>query len=525
MQTVKMVVPRHTSIVNILRRYAKWSFLPIILLAISFRLWGINFGLPYVYHPDEPVNVAIIQTIFKTGDLNPHTSFYPPLFYHLNTIAYMPYYFIGKLAGVFSKPTDIPAPMMLAMGTGRSPMPTTFLLGRGFTMIFSVASAVLVMLAGWQVTQRFSVGLLAALMMSVSPTVVSHSRFITPDTFLVFFVLLSFMGSVLIFRRGKTWHYVLAGVATGLVAATKYNGALVVLTLPLAQLFSSRPKGLREPRLYLALGASAITFFLAAPAVVGYQDFMTNFLYNARVYSTGHPGMEGNTLNWYLSYLWRVEGPVALLAVIGTIYCIGIRSKELGLLAIFPLIYFVFISNFVVRNDRTLLPVMPFLFMMASAFLMSLRESIHIPGIDKKWLSLAASILVMLSVSWLCISTVQNTIRLTTIDSRETARAWIDYNLPGGSRVALESYSPYVDPQRFIVQGQVKMIDQSPDWYVANDIQYLVFSQGMYRRFYLEPYRYSHEVEQYENLFHAFELVKTFTDGNYEIRIYRVLGQ
>ncbi|MGB3058399.1 MAG: hypothetical protein WBE17_01555, partial [Anaerolineae bacterium] len=44
----------------------------ILLIAVALRLWGINFGLPYLYHPDEPGYVAIAQNMVKTGDLNPH---------------------------------------------------------------------------------------------------------------------------------------------------------------------------------------------------------------------------------------------------------------------------------------------------------------------------------------------------------------------------------------------------------------------------------------------------------------------
>jgi hypothetical protein len=44
----------------------------------------------------------------------------------------------------------------------------------------------------------------------------------------------------------------------------------------------------------------------------------------------------------------------------------------------------------------------------------------------------------------------------------------------------------------------------------------------MFGRFYREPDRYSRQVSQYEELFRAFEMVKTFDDGGYEIRVYRL---
>ena len=128
--------------------------------------------------------------------------------------------------------------------------------------------------------------------------------------------------------------------------------------------------------------------------------------------------------------------------------------------------------------------------------------------------------LAVVSVGVPLLQSVKSDIYLTTVDSRETARIWIDQNLPNGAQIAIESYAPYVDPQRFAVQGFVRMIDHTLDWYVANDFDYLVFSEGMFGRFYREPERYPSEVSQYEDMFRAFDMAKMFTDGGYEVRIY-----
>jgi len=75
-----------------LAQNAKWLLIGVTLLAISLRIWGINFGLPYLYHPDEPVGVRIAQRMFKTGDLNPHFYHWPSLTFYINALAYIPYY-------------------------------------------------------------------------------------------------------------------------------------------------------------------------------------------------------------------------------------------------------------------------------------------------------------------------------------------------------------------------------------------------------------------------------------------------
>lgn len=48
------------------------ALLVVMAIAMALRLWGISFGLPYTYIPDEPGYVAVALKMLHTGDLNPH---------------------------------------------------------------------------------------------------------------------------------------------------------------------------------------------------------------------------------------------------------------------------------------------------------------------------------------------------------------------------------------------------------------------------------------------------------------------
>jgi hypothetical protein len=213
-----------------------------------------------------------------------------------------------------------------------------------------------------------------------------------------------------------------------------------------------------------------------------------------------------------------------LLAVIEIARACLKRHKPVILLSSFPTVYFAFISLFSVRNDRTLLPVTPFLFILASALLIRLYQ--HTAQLRSRPVRAAStvglSLITIISLAIPAYNTIADGIRLNTVDSRETAGIWIENNLPPGTKIAIESYTSFVDPTRFAVQGFIQMIDQTPDWYVAQGFEYLVFGQGMFGRFYHEPEKYGAEIEQYDKFFDRFQLVRTFTDGGYEIRIYRV---
>ena len=74
--------------------------LPLILLAgFLLRVWGIAFGLPFLYHADEPI-IVNHALAFGAGDLNPHFFKIPPLVSYLLFACYGIYYLVGGFHGI-----------------------------------------------------------------------------------------------------------------------------------------------------------------------------------------------------------------------------------------------------------------------------------------------------------------------------------------------------------------------------------------------------------------------------------------
>ncbi len=68
-----------------------WILIAIVTLGLGLRLWGIGFGLPYLYHPDEGVPVSIALRILHTGDFNPHFFHWSSLLFYANAFVYWVY--------------------------------------------------------------------------------------------------------------------------------------------------------------------------------------------------------------------------------------------------------------------------------------------------------------------------------------------------------------------------------------------------------------------------------------------------
>src|SRR3989338_8596200 len=87
----------------------------ILAAALLLRVWGINFGLPDLYHADDPIFVNHAMA-YGTGDFNPHFFKIPPLVSYLLFVVYTFYFLIGKGLGCFST-VDNFADLFLANST------------------------------------------------------------------------------------------------------------------------------------------------------------------------------------------------------------------------------------------------------------------------------------------------------------------------------------------------------------------------------------------------------------------------
>jgi hypothetical protein len=496
-----------------------------VVVGLALRVSAAFYDLPYVFHPDEPHNLNVMYRLFTSGDANPRWFGYPTLFYYLNTAAYFPFYWWGQVQGYFASPTDLPKLTSIIMGVSYAPDTSLVMLGRGLTLLFSVGMIALAVPLGRRASANKWVGPLYALFIAVSPILVYNSRFITPDTYVTFWTMLTVFWSVQLQHRGRTTDYLLAAVCVGLAASTKYNGAVVMVAPMMAHGLRTGWAGLKDWRLYLMPPLALVAFLMASPFIVlDSPTFWAGLGSSAGAYSTGMSGMEGDSLPWYLKLLWQAEGLVVILAAVQVVRGVVQRSKATLLLASFSLTYLLFISSFSTHNDRTLMPVMPVMLLAATLLVADGIEALQLrmPTSQRALASAVAAVLVLLCLSMPLSSTLQTTRRIMQVDSRTTARLWIEEHLPPASRVALEAYAPFVPPDRYAVQPVELIIDYPLEWYQAQQVEYLIFSEGRFGRYYLDTGRYGRQVAAYDRFFNSLPLVKQFDDGGYDVRIYRV---
>ena len=130
------------------------ALLATLLLAAALRFAGLGWGLRQPPHPDEAVFLDNVALMIRSGDLDHRYYQYPGLFF----------YMLYPL--VFLLPHDPPGP-------------STYLAARTLVAAFGVAACALVDTLGRKAAGPRA-GLLAALLLAVSPVAVETAHMVRP---------------------------------------------------------------------------------------------------------------------------------------------------------------------------------------------------------------------------------------------------------------------------------------------------------------------------------------------------------
>lgn len=446
----------------------------LLLGAFALRLWGDDFGLPAYtrYHPDEHALVDRAAQILWTGEWNLGRFNYPPLYAYLQAGAYAVFFLLRASKGDWSAVPPFP-------------LPEYYHIGREVTGLVGTFTVLIVYLIGRQIAGR-RMGLLAAALLGGCYLHVVHSHYATFDVMVAFLVALALLFSLLVVDRQEAKWYLFAGLAAGLAGATKYNGALVVV-LPLLAHVLATPWGewgWLNGRLLLIPAGFLAGFFGGNPFALGnLPEFLNGLALVLHHYGTAQPGFEGQgNARWYLRVF--LTSADAIFVICGGLGLVGLlkRNWEKGLLVVlFPVLYFVMVSRFVVRFERNMVPILPFLALgggwaldRAAAWLATKCKK------GSAWshgASALGAVMVLALPLWASIAFDWT---ISGIDHREHAGRWVEEHIPEGSKIAIEHYSIPFDYSKYEVEDVVRIDSQDLDWYQREGFDLVIVSDGVW---------------------------------------------
>ena len=205
---------------------------------------------------------------------------------------------------------------------------------------------------------------------------VRESHFATVDIVMTFWIALALVFSVRATETPSWRNFLLAGLAAGLAASTKYNAGIVALSIVVAAWVSELDIKGRILRIAAAGALAAFSFAATSPFVLlRYQGFLANmggldaFLYerDAPLALWGHLG---TTLPYGLGW------PLYLAVVIGIVRAFVRRSPRDLVLLSFVVPYFVLISGVRITFPRYVVPLVPPLIVFAAVLFDRFRSKI-----------------------------------------------------------------------------------------------------------------------------------------------------
>lgn len=404
----------------------------LILTGSMLRLYGIHFGLPYLYHQDEPVTVGVALK-FGAGDPNPHYFAHPHLLHYVLFLLYGTAFLIGFLFRIFHSVADFKNLFFRD--------PTLFyLLGRIFCAL--IGTGTLFVIYGYaKRLYGHRVGILSCLFLATSFLHIRNSHYVRHDVPVVFMMLASSWAISRLLERGKRIDYFYTGLLLGLTVVTNWNGAILFVPFLIAAFLG------RGTLIHLAIagGAGFLGAFLGSPYL--FLDFRGS-LHEvfSQLSQMGVPGAVSASQNvpsltgWsrYLFYYLRVGmgWPLELFGILGLFFLLRRpRREDLVFLSI-PLFYFCVIGS-VHRRVRAeyILPLLPYLYMSGAVFLVRSTELFR--RIRKElFLAVSASLLIFFPT----VQSIRHDYLLTQKDTRTLAKEWIEAHIPSGRRIAMDRY-------------------------------------------------------------------------------------
>ncbi len=457
---------------------AKRILMGILLLAAVVRLWGIWHGYPYSYYPDEAHFVKRALS-FGSGDLNPHWFHKPAFYMYLLFFEYGLFYLAGKVVGTWSSINEF------AVFYIKEPGPF-YLIGRVTTALFSVASIIFTYLTAKQLFNR-KLGLLAALLLTLSLGHVMVSKDIKADTPCMFFTIVAAYFLVRYMKTKWIKHLIFSAAFAGMGAAVKYYStvmlapiiAAIFLCLERLQFkglvkgtslsltcvllfylmyFICSPYNFVDP---LGRKWTFISFRSIAHKVEKLLEQSNDFAIKGKAVAPNTKKEESSLSDSYkkgvTSYASELRNGLGLVffsgLIIGLILIIFNLNRSLFVFFLFPILFstlsvLIMPGYSEIRHQVVLYPFL----VVGSA--VSFAKIIELCGANRR---LAYATLLILLIPLYHI--LNYNVFISKEDTRNIAKRWIEAEIPANSKILIDENGP----QLYINDGQIKRMIKSAE--------------------------------------------------------------
>ena len=441
----------------------------VVALAAALRLYGINWDNGHLFHPDERA------ILFHVNDMAwPRFSDLTVLFDPENSPMNPQWFPYGSLPLYLVK-----AIQLIGSPFTHMDFHDLRIVGRGLSALSDLGTVVMVFLLGAKLYGR-NVGLLASLLCAVSVLHIQLSHFYTVDTYLAFFLISSMYFMACVMERGKLKDSILAGSFIGLALACKISIApIFVVFVACHSMYWFRPSQTTQAtskliirNFTLGIVASALVFFITTPYGIldwtrpdpceipfYFLKFLENNYFACDVGAQINMARGTSGLPFTqqyidtIAYLYQIRQlalfglglPLGVLVWISVLFTIASavyrRNKADLLLLAWIIPYFVLTGYLQVKFLRYMLPLTPFLIILAARMLFWIKDksSHHLP----RYINIVKSLMVLLVLSTIFYGFSYMNVYM---EPHTAARAseWINEHVENQSIILIEHWEEQV---------------------------------------------------------------------------------
>jgi len=478
------------------------------LVAVCLMYWNLSYGVPYYYHPDEPIKAMSSMELVR-GRI-------PPRFNHPHFMLFfsVPFIHVGRTLGVH--------PIVAA---------------RASVATLGVATACLLFIIGRSLAGLMA-GAGAALIYATAPLAVVAAHDFKEDIPLALWLTVQLFFLVSYLRGGRSRDLFLAAGALGFAVGTKYTG-LIAAPLLVGALLVGPVSGRRLKALGIAGLLTVVAFLLSTPSVLRYPgEFLTGLSFEGRHAMSGHGILEPwNTGSGAaakspkdpltispLSSLWTYHLRHSLtpgislagmfLVMIGAFIAITRGDRAWWVVASGLGLFYLVLETLPLKPPpfaaRYMVAALPYAALLAGGTIAYARES-RLP------LKVLVCLLFAATIGLNGFRSFQQ-LEAMRPDTRDEARAWILRNIPHGARLIIPGliwYTPFAGSfhgQNFPYEIAADEDPPVPQLLTAslNPRAYLLVSSFNYER-YLDHPDFNPEMSRfYRSLLEQYTPLATF---------------
>jgi dolichyl-phosphate-mannose-protein mannosyltransferase len=415
--------------------------LALLLLAVAVRMPALPAGLPYMSYVDEGHVLHHVLHLLVKRTWEPDNYSYGSLPFYLiagTALAWSPFY-----AALHGHPlADDLSPSPYQYYDVVEPV-DILIIGRLLTLAFSLGVVALTGLLAWRVAGP-AAGLFAAWLAALVPALVARSAIVNINPLVAFFAL-----AALYFAEGARnarddsrprRDAALAGVMTGLAAATKYPAILVCLPVALAVILAQATWTEKLRRLLLAGGAAVAALLLVMPALVlRPANVMAAAHEMSQTYGTQEIGVYWDQAVHRAEWDLPLEHPevgIVFLVLVAAGLAVALRDRRWSRSAwgwlLFAAATGLLVAPYKFRAFRNLLSLVPLGCVLAALLYAEARRRLSRP-FRPVWLDLAAMLLPVVLFAPALYPYCASQFRLE--DSRTAALHWLAHHARPEERI------------------------------------------------------------------------------------------